>query len=143
MSTPTLPSGSRAAVAGSSPPLSERRYAGLAPLHKQPVESVHHVVAGQPSPPADRQTLPAVLAQDGQQLQRPSLAGTVHREVIALDMIAVAGPQLPEGAVVHPYTRPADREASSVFSTLTRGEREVLQLLVEGKSRREIAGAIR
>jgi DNA-binding NarL/FixJ family response regulator len=46
------------------------------------------------------------------------------------------------GAVAQSYTRPANREAPSVFSALTPREREVLQLLAEGKSTREIAAAL-
>jgi len=67
---------------------------------KQIRQTGEHIVAGDAPLDQERQALPAILVNQGQNLQRAPIVGTLTNKIIGPHMVAMGGPQTHTRTVV-------------------------------------------
>jgi hypothetical protein len=65
-------------------------------------EAVKHIIGVDLPGHYDRQRLPAVLVDNGQNLDCPSVVGTIRHKIIGPDVVSMRGPQPNTGTVIEP-----------------------------------------
>ena len=87
-------------------PVVRTQMLGWTVASKEIGENLDNIMGAHPSSDLDRQALPRVLVEHGQQLQRSTVVGARAHEVVGPDMVLVSWPESDARTIIEPQSAP-------------------------------------
>ena len=87
-------------------PVVRTQMLGWTVASKEIGENLDNIMGSSPSSDLDRQALPRVLVEHGQQLQRSTVVGARAHEVVGPDMVLVSWPESDARTIIEPQSAP-------------------------------------